>query len=76
MVVVLPDLSMDDAINTFILSLKLYLKELTKGQAQLMTNESLNEVMTIALKLKKKIAMVFRCYGSSDPSKNFHYKDN
>ena len=49
--VVLPDLAIYDVIHAFIYGLRLYLKGFVKAQAQEITDASLNEVLTIVLKL-------------------------
>ena len=51
----LPDLATDDAIHAFIYSLKPQFRGFIKTQVQAMTDASLNEVMTVALKLEKNI---------------------
>ena len=56
----LPDLATDDAIHAFIYDLKPWLKGFVKAQAQAMTDVSLNEVMTVALKLEENIQYGFQ----------------
>ena len=56
----LPDLATDNAIHTFIYSLKPRLKGFVKAQAQTMTDVSLNEVMTVVLKLEENVQYGFQ----------------
>ena len=55
----LPDLATDDAIHAFIYGLKPWLKGFVKAQAQAMTDASLNEIMTVVLKLEENIQYGF-----------------
>ena len=57
---VLPDLATNDAIHTFIYGLKPWLKGFVKAQVQAMTDASLNEVMTVALKLEENVQYGFQ----------------
>ena len=67
----LPDLATDDAIHTFIYGLKLWLKGFIKVQAQVMTDASLNEVMTVMLKLKENVQYGFYMQQPFKPSQKF-----
>ena len=51
----LPDLATDNAIHEFIYGLKPWLMGFVKAQVQAMTDASLNKIMTVVLKLEKKV---------------------
>ena len=53
--VALPSLATDNAIYAFIYSLKPWLKGFVKVQMYVMTDASLNKVVTVALKLEENI---------------------
>ena len=55
----LPDLATDDTIHAFIYGLKPWLKGFVKAQMQAITDASLNEVMTVALKLEENVQYRF-----------------
>ena len=54
-VVVLPDLAMDDAIHAFVFGSKPYLKGFVKVLIQVKTDASLNVVMIVILKLEENV---------------------
>ena len=54
-VVALPEPAKDDAIYAFICSLKIYLMGFIKAQIQVITDVSLNKIITVVLKLEENI---------------------
>ena len=67
----MPDLATDDAIHTFIYSLKPWLKGFVKAQAQAMTDASLNEVMAVMLKLEENVQYRFQMPKPFKPFQKF-----
>ena len=56
----LSNLGIDNAIHAFIYGLKLWLKGFFKVQLQVTTDESLNKVMRVALKLEENVQYGFQ----------------
>ena len=56
----LPDLATNNAIYAFIYGLKPRLKGFVKAQVQAITDASLNEVMTVTLKLEENVQYGFQ----------------